>query len=273
MGVEKQILGFVAGLVGVVLLGGLAGAALGVELRGLREGNAALAREVEALTAELGDAPAGDVELQHRLQRQIELIGDLGRDRESTQVVLTALEDAFPTGTWLVRLGLDDDALRLHGRTRESEGVSLLMEGLQDSPCFTDVALRSVEGKTSADRVQSFWLEAKPGPPGCGQARPGLKDLFEPQDAEFQAIRVPKPPLSRWTPREYALVQVVPGEVAMLRDPEQGLHRVQVGSYVGSGRAKVTFITEDQVVLTEDVLLDEETRKTESRIINLGLER
>ncbi len=270
---QKQILVFVGGLVLVVVLGVGWGWVQAGELARLQRSNNQTRAEVEELAQLLATFETGSVDAAKHRQQQLEEVRALAAQRGELIAPLVALEDAFPTGTWLVRLSVDEDSIQLHGRTKESEGVSLLMEGLQDSPCFEDVALRSVEGKTSADRVQAFWLEARLADADCATGGPGPRDLFEPQDAEFQAIKVPKPPLARWEPREYELVQVIPGELGMLRDPEEGLHRVQVGSYVGNGRAKVTFITEDQLVLTEDVLLDEETGKTESRIVTLGLLR
>lgn len=253
----------------LLLLGGLGWTARALRtLAEVEATNAGLRTELAALQGLVVDVGAYEA-LQVELEQRIEAVAALRTQTTWLPSVLLAVEAAVPGGVWLTRLELHERRLDLHGETEDPGGVATLMEGLQDSPCFEQVALRSVEGRPAA---QAFWLRAEVGAERCFDGTPGGRDLFlSPALVEELRPKAQVHPLRRWGPRAYDLVALQPGRSATLRDPERGLHLVGIGHGVGDGSAVVTFITDDSIVLTEDHLTDPDTKRTETSIITITL--
>ncbi len=237
-------------------------------LRSLEQGNASLRLEIGALEAIAGDVQAFEA-LSQDLERRLDALASLRMSTGWLPSVLRGVEGAVPEGVWLTSLEVADGRLDLQARSTDPEGAANLMEALQASPCFDDVALRSVEG---GPFEQEIWLQARVRDGLCEAGAPGGRDLFlSPALQEQLRPRAQVPALLRWQPRQYELVGLDPGVLATLRDPEGGLHGVGVGHSVGSGRAVVAFVTDATLVLTEDHVVEEETRRTETSIITLTL--
>lgn len=251
--------------VAVVLIAGIAWAGLLVsELRGVRADNEALAAEVEDLARRVD---LDDFEAQAALlELKLDTITTLRHNPVPTWLV--ALEAAVPAGAWLTSLEFVDRRMTLQGASADPLGAAALMEALQHSECFQDVALRSVEATAEG---QEFWLTAATTDVDCAGGTPGGRSLFLSPGLE-DALRPQATvhPLLRWEPRDYDLVGMEIG-LATLRDPQDGLHRVMVGSSVGSGGAVVKFITDDSLVLTEDEVVDRDTGRTRTHITTLTL--
>ncbi len=247
---------------------GIAGSALLLSnLRALEAENELLHAELAQLDALIGSLEGGP-DAHAALQERLEAIYALRDNTGHSASLLVALETAVPAGAWLTSLSIEGDRVDLHGEAADLDAAANLMEALQFSECFTDVALKSSE---SSPDGQTFWLQARPSETVCAEGRPGGRPLFLSPNLE-DALRPDATihPLVRWEPREYDLVGLEIG-AATLRAPDESLHRVMVNGAVGRGRARVTFITDDSIVLTEDVLLDRDTQKTKTNIVTLRL--
>ncbi len=262
---RRWLAGVVVG-VGVILAIGLTETArLHGRLRALRAENdriraeLALLRPLEALRSDWFEEEAA-------LRLRLGALTTLRAEGGQPLAVLGAVEVALPAGAWLTSFEWVGQTLDLRGRSEAPDGVADLMDGLQASPCFTDVALRRVAG---AGAEQDFELAATVVTP-CDGPPPGASDPFaSPALAEATRPRREVPAVARWPAARYEVIVAEPGVSATLRDPEGGTHRVAVGDLVVDGRSAVAFITDTGVVLTEDRVVDVDTQRTETSILTL----
>lgn len=239
---------------------------LGVERAQLAEENALLEEEIWNLHKILEDYEASNLE---RFELRVQTLSALGENRGRAARFVGAVEQAVPTGVWLTRLQWFDSRLTLTGRTDDPAGAAEVMDGLRRSGCFSEITLAGVSGPVGE---RTFTITGKPVEP-CEALGPAATDPFAPPvDPEARPDLV-LPALYRWDVRAYDVVALVPGTEATLQDPDGGTHVVRIGNSVGRPPATVSFITDDQVLLTQDRIVDEETRKTRSSIIELPLER
>lgn len=250
-------LGILVLLVGTAILQGVRGS----ELERLQERNTMLAEEIanlQGIIDEVRVARALKEELEVKLFA-IEALRPAGRE---TPNALAAIEASLPSAAHLTSLSFAEGQLELVG-VGDNADVADLVEGLQASGCFADVAMKA-EG-------EGFSVTATVSAERCPEAIPGLRDLFEPAVATERSERRAHP-LVRWPARSYTVVACEPGKQAIVRDPDGGSHLVSEGSVLGSERALVTHITDDLVILTHDEVVDVETKETVSHIVTLRLD-
>ncbi len=87
-------------------------------------------------------------------------------------------------------------------------------------------------------------------------------------------IRSPTP-LQRWDIDQFLLVGIVWGvdqPKAMVEDPENQSHVLEIGTYIGRNWGKVTQVTADSVVVTEEYQTIEGELVTEQVTLSLPLE-
>lgn len=235
--------------------------------RTLQEENALLHTELVALRKIAGSV--SPEQLVPQLERRIAVVEGLSADRGRAALFLGAVEQSVPRGAWLTQLRLVDTSLSLTGRSDDTAGAAEVMDGLRRTSCFDNVTLASVSGGVGA---RTFAITAQPAAT-CGALGPASSDPFRPPiDPEARPDLV-RPALYRWEVEAYDVVALVPGQSATLRDPDGGTHRVEIGSAIGRPAATVSFITDDQVLLSQDRVVDADTGEAQSRIIELPLER
>jgi len=254
---------------------GCAGLAFGLAGWGLLldRDQASLREQNELLEAELADLRAitGGVspqDLVPALEQRIASIQALAGGREWGAAFLGAVEQSVPKGAWLTHLRWSDAGLALTGRSDDPAGAAEVMDGLRRTGCFDNVTLASVSGAVGA---RTFSITAVPGAT-CDALGPAASDPFRPPIDPLARPELVLPPLYRWAVEAYDVIAIVPGKAATLRDPDGGTHAVQIGSALGNPAATVSFITEDQVLLTQDRVVDEETGEINSSVIELPLE-
>ena len=87
-------------------------------------------------------------------------------------------------------------------------------------------------------------------------------------------IRSPTP-LQRWDIDQFLLVGIVWGvdqPKAMVQDPENQSHVLEIGTYIGRNWGKVTQVTSDSVVITEEYQTIEGELVTEQVSLSLPVE-
>ncbi len=233
-------------------------------MRVLDRTNSELTSEIAALrviASAVGDAEALAAELEARLA----VVSQAEAERIQPQALLGMIERIVPADAKLTSIDWIGGELELQGRGTGPEDAAVIMEGLEASGCVSEVALRSVE---SGD----FWITGRTVGP-CSAPLPWGRDPFGTPLSQRPEAEVTAHPLVRWDVRDYAVTSIVPGETATLQDPDGGLHTIAVGSVVGVRRARADFITDDQVILAEEHVVDEETGKIESHIVTLRLAR
>lgn len=86
----------------------------------------------------------------------------------------------------------------------------------------------------------------------------GKRDPFRTFIASQESSKIPAPtPLQRFDIDQYSLVGIVWGTDrprGMVEDPEMVGHVVEIGTYIGKNWGKVTQITSDKIVVTEEYL-------------------
>ena len=261
-------LAFALGL-GLVLLGfGLSSfrMVLGTQRATLDADAALLEGEISDLRKIIGERPSDA--FMEAFERRVHALSALGADRGRAARYLGAVAQAVPPGAWLTRLRWTDTTLDLAGRTDDPAGAAEVMDGLRRSRCYDDIVLAGVAGPVGA---RTFTITARPAA-DCASLGPPTSDPFAPPiDPEARPDLV-LPALVRWEAQTYDVLAIVPGSSATLRDPAGGTHAVQIGSSVGRPPAVVSFITIDQVLLTLDRVVNQDTRETRSTIIELPLE-
>lgn len=236
---------------------------LGRGLAQIEGSNAQLIREIEQLeliVAGTAEAEAAAVELE----RRVAVMAALAEDRTLAGDVLAMIEASTPPSAQLTRLSWDDSGLRIVGRGAPSVAADL-MDGLQTFGCVREVSLTGA-GSGRFD-VRFELVPEEPCPPGGGVHR----DLFAnplPSAVGEGDVRVPA--VVRWPVRDYEVLAATPAGEAILQDPSGGSHLVAIGSVVGSERARVTVVTDDQVILSQDIVTNAELGKLESRLITLS---
>jgi Tfp pilus assembly protein PilN len=261
-------LAFALALGCAVLAFGLAGWSLLLDGQraGLRERNELLEAELADLRAITGGVSPQD--LVPALEQRIAAIQALAADRGRAASFVGAVAQSVPKGAWLTDLRWSDAGLALAGRSDDPAGAAEVMDGLRRTGCFDDVTLASVSGAAGA---RTFSITATTGET-CDAPGPGASDPFRPPIDPLARPDLVLPPLYRWAVESYDVIAIVPGKTATLRDPDGGTHALQIGSAMGHPAATVSFITEDQVLLTQDRVVDQETGEINSSIIELPLE-
>ncbi len=232
------------------------------ELQQLQARNDLLAEEIRNLEMIVGDVRAYEAQAAALTERS-DAIAALRTVGGETPRAMAAIEAAMPRGAYLDSLVFTDGRMTLTG-VAPPELVASLVEGLQSSGCFDDVAMSTAGA--------GFQVDGSITAESCPDAQPGLQDLFEPPPDPEAVARSQVHPVVRWEARSYRVVATEAGAQAIVTDPDGGSHLLAEGSMLGAERAKVTYITEDQVILTWDEVVDPETRQTRSHIVTLRLE-
>jgi len=267
MAADRDVVFFLA-LGGLAVAFGCAAFAVKLEAdrAAIDEENTRLQAEVDSLRAINAELPSE--EEQAAWERRVRVLTELGADRGRAARYTVAVEQAVPRGAWLTELRWTERGLQLEGRIEEADGAAGVMDGLRTSGCFDDVVLLGVSG---GGDERTFTVTAMPAAdcPAMGSA--GGDPFVPPVDPGVQAA-LDRPPILRWEVQAYDVVFIKPGDFATLRTPDGDTQSVSVGSWVGNPMAKVTFITEDRVLLTQDTIVDEDTQETRSRVLELALE-
>ncbi len=237
------------------------------EATALAHDNAALVTELAHLR-QISDGASPEL-LAAALEERIALVAALSAGRTDAARTLSAVQRAVPSGVWLTALHWSGPGLTLTGRTDDPAGAAEVMDGLRLTGCFEEVTLSSVSGPAAA---RTFDITARSAPT-CEPLGLGDADPFRPPTDPQARPDLLRAPLYRWTPDAYDVIALVPGRTATLRDPDGATHEVQVGAAIGHPAAVVSFITDDQVLLSQDAIIDADTRETRSRIIELPLDR
>lgn len=112
--------------------------------------------------------------------------------------------------------------------------------------------------RASAPKKAEATAESAPAAPDYFYNPAGKRDPFQgfaSRQGTLNALGVEAPPLQRYDVEKFTLTGVISAvdvPRALLVDPEGIGHVVRVGTYVGRNWGKVTSISEDGVVVTEE---------------------
>ena len=96
------------------------------------------------------------------LEKKIEIIDDLDRQRSGPVRVMDELATHMPERVWLTQLATEGGTVKLRGEGMDNELVAQLMRGLKDSPFFDKVDLQGTELGNSKEglKLVKFNVEA-----------------------------------------------------------------------------------------------------------------
>jgi hypothetical protein len=161
------------------------------------------------------------------------------------------------------------------------------LDGVRAVPCLGDVSLDSVRRVTRGSRtVHSYRIRARvlvddpehAVPCEIDVPPPAGRDPFLSADADEQIRRrVTLPALRRHPLRDLRLVRSEAGETAgggrvVIEVPGGEQFPAVVGTVVGDGRARITQILPDMILLSEDRVVDIETRAVRTRAFTMELQ-
>lgn len=113
------------------------------------------------------------------LEKKIEVIEDLDRQRSGPVRVMDELATHMPERVWLTNLSTEGSAIKLKGEGMDNELVAMLMRALNESPYFDKVDLQGTELGNSKEglKLVKFNVEAvvvtpKPAKPEAKPAKP-----------------------------------------------------------------------------------------------------
>jgi len=232
----------------------------------LEQDNEVLQAEVAALRL-IVDATADVEAVGDDLELRIAAIAAITAERMRTQDVLAAVEASVPMSAQLTRLDLTEEGLRVVGKGDPTVAADL-MDGLLGYECLTEVALADA-GSGRFD-VRAKIALGEPCPAGVA----GRRDVFaDPFASSVGGGDSRLPAVVRWPVRDYRMVAGSLDGDAILADPSGASHFVQVGSVVGTERARVTIVTLDQVILSQDIVTNADQGRLETRLITLSAPR
>jgi len=288
---RAQLLAFLLGILATLALGAAYhGAFLGPRARALADGNAALVTEIGHLRAILpeGDSPAARAAIEADLDRRLAAARSITEGGNVVAVLPAALALTKPPGGWWTRLDIRANRLELEGQGTRPEDAAAALDGVRSTPCLKDVSLGSVRReKRGSKTLQSFTISATilaehpdhPGSPcDIDVPPPAGQDPFLSVDMDQRIRRrTSLPPLRRFALRDLRLVEIesdgtAGGGKVVIRTPEGSRRPAIVGTVVGDGRAKITQILPDMILLSEDRLVDEETGAVRTRAFTMELQ-
>ncbi|GEM_PF-2337171 len=258
-------------------------------LEALQQSNAALAKEIVTLRAILpeGDSPERRRAIEADLEERLAAARSITESGNVVAVLPAALALTKPGSGWWTRLSISNMRVELEGQGTQAEDAAAALDGVRDTPCLTDVSLGSVRREQRGGRtLQSFTISARilaEHPDHAGRPcaidvpPPAGRDPFLSADMD-QAIRrrTDLPPLRRFPLRELRLVEIEVDDTAsggkvVIQTPTGEKRAAIVGSVVGDGRAKITQILPDMVLLSEDRVTDVETGAVRTRAFTMEL--
>jgi type IV pilus assembly protein PilN len=115
------------------------------------------------------------------LEKKIEVIDELDRQRSGPVRVMDELATHMPERVWLTEVKTDGSAIKLKGESMDNELVAVLLRALNESPYFDKVDLQSTELGDSKEglKVVKFNVEAVVVTPKP-DAKPGAKPAAAP---------------------------------------------------------------------------------------------
>jgi hypothetical protein len=288
---RAQLVAFLLGAV-LLVLGQLAVASflLGPRLSSLDLQNAALETETSNLRLILpeGDSPAARAGIELDLKARLRAAQSIAKSSNVVAVLPAALALTKPATGWWTHLSIQNMRLELKGQGMDPEDAAAALDGVRETPCLTEVSLGGVRReKRGGKNLQSFTISAKvlaehPDHPGqpceIDVPPPAGRDPFLSSDMDQQIRRrTDMPPLRRFPLRDLRLVNIEVSETAsggkvVIRTPEGQRRAAIVGSVIGDGRAQITQILPDMILLSEDRVVDEETGAVRTRAFTMELE-
>jgi|GEM_PF-5033355 len=214
-------------------------------------------------TASLQDAVA-------EIERRQAVVDSLQKRSEGVALI-TAASGAVGTGPWLTSLDWDGDSVKVQGLGFDPTAAADVMQGMQDTGCFSEVTLLSVDTAAGGGPLR-FSIVAADAPGDCGSTTGLWGKPFTPPHDPAMGPDINRPALLRWDVALYRVLALDPGVSATVRDPDGRSHSVAVGNMLGRPAAKVTFITDTAVILSQDTLVDASTDTLQSTILELPLD-
>lgn len=108
------------------------------------------------------------------IERKLGVIHDLDRSRSGPVHVLDELSSHIPERMWLTSMEAIPSGVTLQGMSLDTEVVATFMKGLEDSPYFQDVELKSTElAENSGLKLNKFEIHALLKNPEVTSATPG----------------------------------------------------------------------------------------------------
>ena len=93
-----------------------------------------------------------------RLETKVEVISDLKANQQGPVQVMDRVSDALPQLTWLTRMEVNQNNLRLTGQAFNTNAIAQLIENLDRVPEFQEPVLRDT---TQRSDVYSFVIECQ----------------------------------------------------------------------------------------------------------------
>jgi len=116
------------------------------------------------------------------LEKKIEVIDDLDRQRSGPVRVMDELATHMPERVWITQLATEGGTVKLKGEGMDNELVAQLMRALKDSPFFDKVDLQGTELGNSKEglklvkfNVEAVVMAPKAGKPDAKGAAPEAK--------------------------------------------------------------------------------------------------
>lgn len=205
------------------------------------------------------------------LEQRQAVLANLTGSRGDGSALLAAVSGTVRANSWLTTLSWDGQAVRLQGRTFDPGAAADIMDGLRSTGCFDEVRLLAVDTPPGS-KERRFSITATDNPAPCGATQAPLGRPFTPSHALDQTPDINRPRLLRWAVALYRVVALIPNKEATLLDPDGRRHTLSLGSMLGRPAAKVTFITDSAVLLSQDEMVNEATDTVQSRILELPLD-
>jgi len=93
-----------------------------------------------------------------RLQNKVAVISDLKANQQGPVQVMDRVSDALPQLTWLTKMEVNQNNLRLTGQAFNTNAIAQLIENLDRVPEFLEPVLRDT---TQRNRLYSFVIECQ----------------------------------------------------------------------------------------------------------------
>lgn len=105
-------------------------------------------------------------ESKDQLEAQLNVIRELSRQRLAYVKMLDALQDLVPKKAWLENLKADAKVISISGFAIEDDGVTQMIQGLEESVFFTNVLLQSTVRQDDREgQYKQFSINAQMGNP------------------------------------------------------------------------------------------------------------
>jgi hypothetical protein len=289
MDARAEPVAFCLGLLTLVLALAARGASLQRQAEDLAVGNRVLTEEIANLRRVVGDGES--LEEQARLEKNLRDRIAAAREivnRGNLVAHLPAALAASQSGSgWWTSLSIRGTRLVLEGRGPDAEDAAAALDDVRSVPCLGDVSLQSVRREVRAGKtLHSYrvvatvlYIDPERQVPCDIDVEPtaGRDPFLSAEMDQLIRRRSSLPALRRYTLRELHLVRVDSDDTAsggrvLIEDPTGARHPAIVGTVVGDGRARITQIFPDMVLLSEDRIVDQETRAVRTRAFTMALE-